>query len=328
MLEHSNWTIGLGHFGKIHVRLHIFFLLFAALGFLLTDQLVPRQDADGMLGNTLLLFGLLFVSVLLHEFGHVQAAMRLKGHVERVVIGPLGGLEAPFVHPTPKNILLLSIAGPLVNVGLCGVAAVVLWWMGRFEPFGLLNLFQPHDITVGMTSERILRVTFWVNAILFLVNMLPAFPFDGKRIFIAALALLWREKDFQRSVAFVSVLGKGCAVVLLFLAWFMQGDSLFFPDFPAWFGFVILGLFLFFSSERGAPQPEEEIVESSVFDWLERHQADLADQDRREEEEEKKMEEILIRLHRDGHGSLNKEDMEILQRVSARYRQRLDGAKG
>ena len=329
MPENGNWTVSLGRIGQIRIRLHIFFLLFAVFGFFLTQQLVPRQDADGMLENTLLLFGLLFVSVLLHEFGHIQAALRLGGKVERIVIGPLGGLDSPEVHPSPRNILLVAIAGPLVNLAVCLAMAGILWFLGEFDLAGMINVFRPQDVTVGMTGERILRLTLWVNSLLFLVNLLPSFPFDGKRIFLAGLALLWRDTDFRRSSVFVAVLGKGCGVVMLFLAWIMRRDSLVLPHFPAWFGFLIFGFFMFFSADRGEAlkeskehQPAEEDDES-VFDWLEQYQQEKLERQLTEAEEEAQMETILARIHEEGVESLSAEERGILHRVSARYRERL-----
>ncbi|HHB80092.1 MAG TPA: hypothetical protein ENK85_12750, partial [Saprospiraceae bacterium] len=61
----------------------------------------------------------LFVCVLLHEFGHILMARRYGVGTEDVILTPIGGMARLHRMPEkPKNEFAVSIAGPLVNVGI------------------------------------------------------------------------------------------------------------------------------------------------------------------------------------------------------------------
>src|SRR5579862_1124483 len=61
---------------------------------------------------------MLFLIVLLHEFGHAFACRQVGGRADEIMLWPLGGVA--FVNPPARpGALLWSIAaGPLVNVVL------------------------------------------------------------------------------------------------------------------------------------------------------------------------------------------------------------------
>src|SRR5207244_131282 len=87
--------------------------------------------------DILVVFVLLFVSVLLHEFGHCYGARLMDGDANEVLLWPLGGLAAVDVPHTPKANFITAAAGPAVNLLLCiaaGLALVSCSLVPSFDP--------------------------------------------------------------------------------------------------------------------------------------------------------------------------------------------------
>ena len=99
MSGQASWCISLGRWGGVQVRVHIFFLLFAALTmFLASENHTPQSDLVAIAAGSL---AILFLSVMLHECGHFLAAVRAGGAVDEMQIGPLGGLVRPLPPRVP-----------------------------------------------------------------------------------------------------------------------------------------------------------------------------------------------------------------------------------
>ena len=147
----------------IPVRLHWSFgLLFfgSALGAAAT---VGWETA---IQNTLFL-GVLFLCVLLHEFGHALMARRFDVATEHVTLYPFGGIAA--LRGLPKDATAefwIALAGPAVNVVLTAFG-VTLWWATSWTPALVFS---------------------GINLVMGLFNLIPAFPMDGGRILRAVLA--------------------------------------------------------------------------------------------------------------------------------------------
>ena len=117
-------------------------------------------------------FGLaLFVSVVLHEFGHVIMAQRLGIPVQSVTLMMLGGVSQMGHIPEKKWVeFKVSIVGPLVSFAIAAVLEV-----GRR----------------GAGSESLSFFFYWIsrlNLALGIFNLLPAFPLDGGRVLRSLLA--------------------------------------------------------------------------------------------------------------------------------------------
>src|SRR5690349_9635779 len=103
MRDLLSWNFSLGRWGRVHVRLHVFFLLFAAVAVYLSGE---------HLAETLTVLGLLFVCVLAHEFAHCFMAWHVGGSAEQILIWPLGGLAQINVSHEPQHELATAAAGP------------------------------------------------------------------------------------------------------------------------------------------------------------------------------------------------------------------------
>lgn len=351
MRSHITWSITVIRWRGVRVRLHMFFLLFAVFTLFLGWKASFGPEAgDGLIiaaGSLMILL----VSVLLHEFGHFYAALRLGGAGDEIVLGPFGGLAS--MHPPlePRGECLMHLAGPVVNLAVCLVAAGIVAVQTGHEFVRLLHPLQPAGLFVGSAWLQAVKLAFWINWVLFLVNLLPAFPFDGGRALRAALCMLWPDANPRRAASTVALIAKFAALGLSILAIFLlvSNQSSESGLVPIWFALLLLAIFLYFSAKQEEDraldvEPDDDVfgydfsqgytsLERSregeeeppgpVRRWLEqRREAHQERQREIEAEEERRVDEILGQLHQQGMESLSEEDRSLLKRVSDRYRQR------
>lgn len=374
MRDQGIWSISLGTWGGVRVRLHGLFLLFAALTAYIAWLCQQPYGGLAMSGGTggegdssitwlaVASLAILWVSVLAHELGHLLTAVRLGGGADEVVLGPWGGLE-PMQSPSdPRSELTVALSGPLVNlllaVALClpilivhGVPVQEL--LNPLAPHGLLA--ARHDATSGGEWLLAVKLTFWINYVLTLVNMLPVFPFDGGGI--ARAGLMWWLPDTNRRSAglLVARLAKLVAAFLLGAAWLSREQAVEGPV-PVWLALTLLAGLVFFSARKSEAQVVQEpdveedstalgydfsegytSLERSFIDeetpvasdhgpverWIQRRKASQLQRQREiEAEDDRRVDEVLARLHEVGLANLPDADRELLNRVSERYRSR------
>ena len=350
------WSVSLGRWWNLHVRLHMFFFLFVAFAIYLTSNTYFEPN---WLGSAFAV--VLFVSVLLHEIGHVVVARRLGGVADEIVIGPLGGLNPVRVLYEPHSELVALMAGALINALVCLICGI---WLAVLSPelTDLVGLLQP-TASFRQPGEpqsiiTVLKLVFWVNWSLIVVNLIPCFPFDGGRALNALTAFLWPELGPSQAFAAICRLGKVVALFLLVVAWIQfKPTAMDDPQPPAWLTLTLLSIYIFFNSRReelqqSETEQEEETVfgydfsqgytslerslveedeqppvkapQQSVFGrWLERRRETQRERERAQEvEDERRVDEVLDRLHKHGMRSLSAEDRTLLERVSQRYRGR------
>jgi Zn-dependent protease len=350
MHDHASWSVGFGRWGGVHVRLHMFFFLFAALTCYLSwweGNATGSPQIDRLAVYALLI---LVASVWLHELGHLWAARRLGGHLDPLVLVPWGGLTTVRGIRDPRAELLAHLAGPAAQVAVCLLMAPLLVnASGNLS--GLLNPLAPEQLTVGTTAVVLAKLTFWVNWTLLLVNLLPVFPFDGGAALRAAILVKWPEVGRRGASWMVASLAKAAVLGLAVLAFFLTFDDSH-GLVPVRFALILLCIFLYFSAQHedrrsAAEEAEREDLFSDpnlsadlvslegaverradpsgpLQRWLERRrELQLTHQRQQEADEERSLDEILERLHQYGRESLSPADRALLERISARYRSRL-----
>lgn len=192
------WSIKLGRFLGIDVYIHLtFVLLLALVG--LSHWIVGQTLAVALSG--VVFFSLIFLCVLLHEYGHALMARRFGVGTRDITLLPFGGVASLERMPEkPAQELWIALAGPAVNVAIVLVLSVWLTITGGWEPWSDLGP------THGSMAERLLAV----NVGLILFNMLPAFPMDGGRVLRSLLAM---KLEYARATRIAATVGKGMAVV-------------------------------------------------------------------------------------------------------------------
>jgi Zn-dependent protease/CBS domain-containing protein len=159
-----SWSIPIIRVAGIQLRIHLTFLLL--IGWIALGS-----------ANSVIFVLLLFLCVVLHEFGHALAAKAYGINTPDITLLPIGGVaRLERIPEEPKQELVIAIAGPLVNVIIAACLYAVIGARGHVAP---QNAVQSGDMLSGL---------FQINVWLLLFNLLPAFPMDGGRVLRALLA--------------------------------------------------------------------------------------------------------------------------------------------
>lgn len=137
-----------------------------------------------------------FASLILHELGHALVARRLGIPIAGIDLWFFGGLSHARREPqSAGEEFKVAAAGPAVTLTLfvlCLAAGTAIASSGRFTDVALTK--------EGFITTPALALAGWlgfINGILFLFNIVPAFPLDGGRI--ARAAIWWRTGDRNRA---------------------------------------------------------------------------------------------------------------------------------
>jgi Zn-dependent protease len=153
----------------------------------------PRPVTGNVIGDMLLCIGCIFVSILLHEFGHVWA-FRAFGNDAHVVLHGMGGLAIPDgASPRRWQRIVVSAAGPAIQLVLFAAIVGLIWAsvLPRPPRFpGSWWLPRPSEEVVARwllgpgqsPLELLLGVLLFINLVWPLFNLLPIWPLDGGQI--------------------------------------------------------------------------------------------------------------------------------------------------
>ncbi|MGE0606700.1 MAG: site-2 protease family protein [Pirellulales bacterium] len=176
--------------------------------------------------------GVLFFSILIHEFGHALAYRRF--HYEpRIVLHWLGGLATADMTysvspPRGKRLMRICLAGPIAGFVLAAVTVAVLFAIGRQIDFmgWTVGRGQPFEATsVGYNLYTLFYSLLFVNVLWGLVNLLPVFPLDGGQISREAFQMRLGGEGVLTALKLSMVVAILTAVV--FFLWLGFKDGLF-----------------------------------------------------------------------------------------------------
>jgi Zn-dependent protease len=198
--------------GEIHfrlfdtpVRVHPYFWLMTLFMGLSPD-----------VGTLLIWMGVVFVSILWHELGHVFA-YRFFGIRGDVVLYGFGGLAVPDreIRGTFARVVT-SAAGPCA--GFLIAAAVFAYQLNFYEN----NYYE----------AMVLRDLMWVNGFWGLLNLLPIYPLDGGQ----AARALFEKHNAVRGRRRSLIVSAAVAAIVAALALVLRNTYL-----VAFFGFLAAG---------------------------------------------------------------------------------------
>ncbi|MCE9583029.1 MAG: site-2 protease family protein [Planctomycetes bacterium] len=194
------WSFKIARIAGIDVRVHAtFFLLFALIAYNAATEKMSQAAVTDMVLFTMVTF----VIVVMHEYGHALTARCFGIRTKDITLLPIGGLARLDRMPEkPSQELMVAIAGPAVNVVLCGICVAGLAATGRLEA-----LFSGDF----MNSGWLVRLAL-VNGILAVFNLLPAFPMDGGRVLRALLSMYF---DPVLATTLAARLGQVVAVIFV-----------------------------------------------------------------------------------------------------------------
>ena len=238
---------------------------------------------------------LLLGSILVHEIAHALAGALVGNRPQAITLSFFGGVtefQTPIL-PNGRSIFI-AFAGPLSNIllvlcmavgakVLCGNGDVYSWlryfvydffdWeMTKVSlPVGV-NVWHCGSAFVGIPCEawdslRLVKLVAFLNGILGVFNLFPAFPLDGGRIFRGLAGYVLGGK---RAASVTMVVGRILAVALA--CWCVGHDLILeheildfavgcFIAWAVWFGSYgeYLRTKLFVDAEAGDPEAEYDV---------------------------------------------------------------------
>ncbi len=228
----------LGSFTGIGIYVH--WTMSLLLGGVFVFYLYQGASVGGALAG-LVVVGVLFGCVILHELGHALTAKHFGIPTLDITMYPIGGVARLQSMPRePRQELLIAIAGPAVNLAIAAVLFVVVIATGQSLALSFYVESEPN----------VLGMLMWMNLILVGFNMLPAFPMDGGRVLRAGLATKLSYKNATRIAAYV---GQGMAILFGIVAVFPVP---FFTSFNPVLLFV--GIFVFLAARQEAQMVLQE----------------------------------------------------------------------
>lgn len=209
------WSLPLYRLWGIAVRIHIFYVVFIVAR--LISSILQTNIGPGFM---LMGMAMLFILVLLHEYGHCIACRHVEGEADRIIMWPLGGLAFCLPPHDWKSHIITALGGPAVNVILLPVFALGVFvatgdlatvFFNPFAPSGTLSLVILRD-----GSQPLWLGALWwahyMNIVLLGFNMLvPMYPMDAGRV---VHALLWRSSSYNAAMKTTTTIGLVAAGVM------------------------------------------------------------------------------------------------------------------
>lgn len=172
----------------VDVKAHWSFLL-------IIPMILVFFGSAGIAGIALgiLLYGLIFGSVVLHEFGHILTGRKFGYHTHDVILSPLGGMARMNLSaPPPKEEFWITAMGPAVNVGLL-ILGIPIYFLTS-NTSGIFDLIN-----------QITLFFIYFNCIMVLFNVLPIYPMDGGRILRSFLKGTLKMNHIKATIIAVNV---------------------------------------------------------------------------------------------------------------------------
>ena len=248
-----SWSIPVGRLFGIDIRIHLTFLFL--LVFVWSTEAASQNAAAALRGVGLV--GIIFGSVVLHELGHALVARGSGIPAKSIILLPIGGitiLDEAHAIPDPQNgwkrDIRIAVAGPLVNLAIAGLSALIL-----------ATVIPGFSLTARplMHSNALLRSIVWANVYLGLFNLLPAYPMDGGR---ALRALFSRRTDMVQATQRAVRIGHVFSILFMMVGMLISNWWL-----------VMVGFFLFV----GAQLEERSAVFQSVLQTVRLEEVMLTD---------------------------------------------------
>lgn len=197
----------------IPVRVHPFFWLAAAfIGF--RERNIPLTFLNG---------GCVFLSILVHEYGHGLMAKAFR-FSPSIVLHALGGLcSSEAERQSLRQRLAVLICGPGAGFALFGLAILACWTIRGIPPLDSLALVLTGRETVriiqGFNGSPDLIEAYWfllrINLWWGIFNLAPVWPLDGGQITGVLLSMVNRREG-MRWTHIISLVTAGILAVLMY----------------------------------------------------------------------------------------------------------------
>jgi stage IV sporulation protein FB len=199
----------------VPVRVHPFFWIVALLlGLRIRDPI-----------EVLLWMGCVFVSILVHEFGHVLA-YRFFGWSGRIVLHGFGGLAIREEGYGTWNTrysddqygwkqIFISLAGPAAGFVLAGLIVATLFAVDLGSPFAFGLYFGQGPPAPNYNLAVAIYFLLQINILWGVINLLPVYPLDGGQVFRELLLMVSAARGIHWSLMLSTVTAGAVAVTAL-----------------------------------------------------------------------------------------------------------------
>lgn len=261
----------IGRYFGIPLKLHWSFFLLVPFVMYYGHSEEEYWKSIAFLGSFVLL---VFVCVVLHEYGHALMARRFGVGTLDVILSPIGGVARLRNMPEkPAHELWIALAGPFVNVVIAALMTGLLFVLQREALLGFFSGGTFEEMAGELESQPnslgyvMLVGVLALNLTLVLFNMLPAFPMDGGRVLRALLAM---RLGRLRATRIASIIGQIIAIGFVIFAISNSHFSL---------GLIGVFVFMMASKEYQSVKMDALLSEHTVADVMRTDFANLHETD-------------------------------------------------
>lgn len=165
----------------VATRTHPLFWLMAAL--------IGHSFAGDDLARIAIAAVCIFVSILVHEFGHALSGRYFGDVANYVVLYVMGGLCVPTRQLRHAQRIWMILWGPLAGFILAGATFGIV--------YGVRQGYVPYSESLALMLE----VLLYVNIAWGIFNLLPVYPLDGGQILHESL--MWKKPNGGEALAFL-----------------------------------------------------------------------------------------------------------------------------
>jgi len=177
----------------------------------------------------------LFLSIVFHELAHSLVARNYGISMKGITLFIFGGVaEMEDDPPNPRAEFFMAIVGPLSSAAISLFLFLILFW-GKERGW-------------PVTINGVLAYLAWLNIVLAVFNLVPAFPLDGGRVLRSAL---WSwKKNLRWATAIAAKVGSGLGIALIIAGII----SIFTGNFVGGLWWFMIGLFIRSAAQRSYQQ--------------------------------------------------------------------------
>jgi Zn-dependent protease/CBS domain-containing protein len=216
-----NTSFQIGKIMGIPIKLHITFLLIIpVMGYIFANNSsdLGFNDVESIflryaLGITVAI--LLFTSVLLHELGHSYVAKKHGTKIQGITLFLFGGVSS--LEDIPRNPTVefkMALAGPSVSLLIWSILTIFIKLISADT---IMNTTTPLNPFI-----RLIWLIGYINIILFIFNLIPAFPMDGGRVLRAVLA---GRMPYKKATSIAANVGKMFAIFMGIIGLIIPGGG-------------------------------------------------------------------------------------------------------
>jgi Zn-dependent protease/CBS domain-containing protein len=246
------WSFPLGRWLGVDLRIHTFFLLL--LGLCLLSTTLVNVDS----WRAIMLWFILLLAVVVREIARVIVAVYHGVQLRSILLLPIGGL---FSYANPDSAerasngsiqTWMAVVGPLANFGFAIAIGTLI--AGAAPQVALFA--RP-----WVTPTHLMRSAVWLNVILGILNLIPAYPLDAGRILRGGFS---RTRGAAQATRAASGLGQilGAIAVLGGIALLIFPSAGLGSSLSPWL--IMAGFFIFV----GAQLEDQGVMFQSVVDTV------------------------------------------------------------